>query len=165
MHLEFRNPRRNRSPPDTGGSVGAGGGKASADQGKRPIASANGLATKGRLRSGPEGAQVESTIRRKAIFGKVAARRRLVCFSVRKAGSDPPPGYSSAVARERAVRADPSSRDHPPTKSAFDIYRLAAFITLDFSRCQSRSLEVARLSCSCLPLARPTFSLARPFFQ
>ena len=39
------------------------------------------------------------------------------------------------------------------------------FIILPFSRCQSRSLEVARLSCNCLPFAKPISSLARPLTQ
>ena len=52
-----------------------------------------------------------------------------------------------------------------PSRALFQAGRFLARITRCFSRFQSRSFSLSRLSCSCLPRARPRSILARLFFQ
>ncbi len=52
-----------------------------------------------------------------------------------------------------------------PSRALFQAWRFLARITRCFSRFQSRSFSLSRLSCSCLPRARPRSILARLFFQ
>lgn len=61
---------------------------------------------------------------------------------------------AARIARASVVRSSTAAR-------AQASWRMAR----PFSRCQSRSFSVPRLSCSFLPLARPMFSFARPWLQ
>jgi len=60
-----------------------------------------------------------------------------------------------------AVRSSQNTGSHGRGKIRYQ----RALMARASSRSDSRSLMLARLSCACLPLARPISSLALPFFQ